>query len=151
LRPFDYGDAEVVLSMEFDERYGDNVDQITNCIFASAPGHALWKDILADLEAHPPYAKTHYEVCAATGPEVVSRVFFANRNLYSGVRVLDPPVLCPRRVHGRYERKHYLNSGITYGFHYGWGSWKDRLTLQYLRQKMHKWGRWLKRAQWSRA
>jgi mannosyltransferase OCH1-like enzyme len=151
LRPFDYGDAEVVLSKEFDQAYGDEVDQIANCVFASVPGHPIWRDIIADVRSNPPDARTAWEVCAATGPELVTRVFFEHRNRYSGIKVMEPFVLLPRRVHGRYERKYYLNTGHTYGFHHGWGSWKDRWTWKYARQKLGKWGRWLKRAPWEHA
>jgi hypothetical protein len=51
----------------------------------------------------------------------------------------DPPVLSPWRVHGRRERKFYLNTGITYGFHHGWGSWRERGTWTYLSRKLAKW------------
>ena len=57
----------------------------------------------------------------------------------------DPPQLFaarepifPRRVHGRYERKFYVNSGITFGFHYGWGSWRERFNAAHLRHKLAK-------------
>lgn len=150
LRPFDYGDAQVVLSMEYEERYGDSADQVANFVFASVPGHALWTDVLDELRANPPEARTQSDVCVATGPALLSRVFFANRERYDGVRVTDSPVLSPRRVHGRYERKYYLNTGVTYGFHHGWGSWKDRVSLPYVTRKLRKWGRWLRGRQWDR-
>ena len=44
----------------------------------------------------------------------------------------------PRRIHGRRERKFYVNSGITHGFHHGWGSWRDRLSFAYLKEKVAK-------------
>jgi len=31
-----------------------------------------------------------------------------------------------------------VNSGITYGFHHGWGSWRDRLSFAYLKEKVAK-------------
>ena len=151
LRPFDYGDAEVVLSMEYEKEYGDRLDQVANFVFTSVPGHALWDDVLDELRANPPEARSQYDVCNATGPGLLSRVFFAKRERYDGIQVVGSPVLSPRRVHGRYERKHYLNTGITYGFHHGWGSWRDRFTVPYLKRKLGKWGRWLRGQQWTRA
>jgi mannosyltransferase OCH1-like enzyme len=136
VRPLDYGDAEVVLSLEYDERYGDEVDQIANYVFASAPGHDLWRDILASIEANPPEAGADTDVCIATGPWAVTRSYDANAARYSGVQLLPKPVLSPRRIHGRRERKIYVNSGITVGFHHGWGSWKDRLSLPYIKRKL---------------
>lgn len=136
LRPFEYGDAEVVLSLEYDKDYGSHLDQLANYVVASVPGHALWRDILEDVRGNPPFAATWSEVCALTGPELVTRVFFRNQERYSGVRLTHQPVLSPRRIHGRRERKIYINSGITYGFHHGWGSWKERWTLSYLKPKL---------------
>jgi hypothetical protein len=54
------------------------------------------------------------------------------------VRLTPKPVLSPRRVHGRRERKFYINSGITYGFHYGWGSWRERMNLPWFKRRLRK-------------
>lgn len=145
IRPFDYGDAEMVLSYEFEEAYGDSENQFANYILASVQGHDLWKDMLADIRANPPHSATAPDVCIVTGPQFVTRVFSGGRDRYSGVMLAHKPVLSPRRVHGRHERRIYLNSGITYGFHHGWGSWKERLTLPYLRHKLRKYVEYLKR------
>ena len=136
LRPYDYGDADLVLSLEYDVIYGNDANQIANYVFASAPGHALWRDILADLQANPPYAAIPVDVCSATGPALVTRVFYEHRDRYAGVKLTHQPVLSPRRIHGRRERKMYINSGITYGFHYGWGSWRERWSPPYLKAKI---------------
>lgn len=141
LRPFDYGDAEVVLSFEDQTAFGDEVDHIANYLFASVPGHALWVDILGELERDPPRSVTSGDVCVLTGPGLITRIALGNAERYTGVRFTDKPVFSPRRVHGRYERKFYINSGNTYGFHHGWGSWKERLNLPYLRNKFGKYGR----------
>jgi len=136
LRPYNYGDAEVVLSLEYDVAFGHDADQIANYVFASVAGHPLWADILADVQANPPYSERSVEVCTVTGPALVTRIFFANRERYSGAELTPQPVFSPRRVHGHRERKMYINSGITYGFHYGWGSWRERWTLSYLKAKI---------------
>lgn len=138
VRPFDYGDAQVVLSLEYDQSYGDDEDQVANYIFASVPRHGLWKDILEDVRFNPPVARTAPEVCIATGPRLITRVFFRNRERYPAVNLTHQPVLSPRRVHGRRERKLYINSGVTYGFHYGWGSWRERWNLPYFKEKLAK-------------
>jgi mannosyltransferase OCH1-like enzyme len=138
VRPYVYGDASLVVSLEYDEAFGDEVDQIANYVFASVPRHALWRDVLDNLQQFPPYAADASDVCSVTGPWYLSSIFFKNRHAYEGVRLTPKPVLSPRRVHGRRERKIYVNSGITYGFHHGWGSWRDRLTWPYLKQKLAK-------------
>jgi mannosyltransferase OCH1-like enzyme len=145
LRPFDYGDAEVVLSHEFQRAYGDSLDRIANYVMASVPGHQIWVDLLEDVRANPPFSTSAPEVCNVTGPGLVTRFALSNRDEYRGVFLTDKPMLSPRRVHGRHEKKFYINSGNIYGFHHGWGSWKERLTLPYLRQKLAKYGQYLRR------
>lgn len=143
LRPFDYSDAALVLSLEYDETYGDHMNQVANYLFASVPGHPLWTDALANLRQHPPRDVRSEDVCHATGPLFLTAVFFADGARYDGVMLTPKPVFSPRRVHGRYERKFYVNSGITYGFHYGWGSWRDRFDWPYVKGRLVKWRRWL--------
>ena len=138
VRPYDYAGADVVLSLEYDEAYGDDGNQIANYVFASVPGHPLWADMLASLAANPPFAASPSDVCTLTGPQLVTRTFYRDPSRYAGVRLTAKPVFSPRRVHGRRERKHYVNSGITYGFHYGWGSWRERLNLPWLKRRLAK-------------
>jgi len=138
VRPYDYGDAELVLSLEYDEAYGDDTNQVANYVFASVPKHALWRDIFDDLQQHPPHAEKSTDVCSVTGPWYLTGIFMQNRSSYPNVRLTPKPVLSPRRVHGRRERKFYVNSGITYGFHHGWGSWRDRFNLPYLKERIAK-------------
>jgi hypothetical protein len=138
VRPFDYGDAALVMSLEYDEAYGDDTNQVANYIFASAPRHQLWRDVLDNLQQFPPYAATASDVCSVTGPWYLTGIFFKNQPRYDGVRLTSKPVLSPRRVHGRRERKIYVNSGITYGFHHGWGSWRERFNWPHVKQKLAK-------------
>jgi hypothetical protein len=128
----------VWLSLEYDEVDGDDVNQIANDVFASVPGHRLGQDIVAQVQANPPFTPTQYDVCMATGPRLVTRTYYRNPERYSNVRLTPKPVLSPRRVHGRYERKFYVNSGITFGFHYGWGSWRERFNVPHLRRRLAK-------------
>ena len=145
LRPFDYGDAQVVLSLELQTAYGDGSDGVANYVFASVPGHDLWADILEDLRRNPPRTQAAADVCCATGPGLVSRIALDPSARYRDMWLTDKPMLSPRRVHGRHETKHYLNSDNIYGFHHGWGSWKQRLSFPYVGQKLKKCGRYLLR------
>lgn len=136
LRPYDYVDAQVVLSLERDEAYGDPCSGIANFILASMPQHPFWADVLDDIKAHPPVFDAIAEIPVITGPGLVSRVFFANQHRYEGVVLTPQPTFSPRRLHGRFERKIYLNSGVTYGFHHGWGAWKERWRWVYIGPKI---------------
>jgi mannosyltransferase OCH1-like enzyme len=139
LRPFDYyRGADVWLSLEYDEAYGDDVNQIANYLLASVPGHPFWQDALAGIQASPPFAATPDDVCMLTGPRLVTRTYYRNPERYANVRLTPKPVFSPRRVHGRYERKFYLNTGVTFGFHHGWGSWRERVNLPHLRRRLAK-------------
>ncbi len=138
LRPFPYGDAELLLSYEFALDFGDARDQIANYVFASRPGHPFWKDVIADIIGSPPSVNDYTDVVDATGPGFLSRVFFANRERYDGVVVTAKPALSPTRLHSSLERKILLNSGVTYGMHHGSGSWKERWTPTYIRTKIAK-------------
>ena len=90
---------------------------------------------IAAIETH---AAESTDVCLVTGPWYLTGMYFKNRSRYDGVRLTAKPVFSPRRIHGRRERKFYVNSGITHGFHYGWGSWRDRLSFAYLKEKVAK-------------
>lgn len=126
VRPYEYRDASIVLSLEFDVAFGDPQDHVANYFFASEAGHPLWRDVLDDLQQNPPHAVQSTDVCLVTGPWYLTGVFLKNRNRYDGVRLTSKPAFSPRRVHGRSERKFYVNSGITYGFHHAGGSRRCR-------------------------
>ena len=98
----------------------------------------FWKDVITDLIDNPPDAGVYTDVIDATGPGFLSRVFFANRDRYEGVTVTPKPALSPTRLHSSLERKILLNSGVTYGLHYGSGSWKERWTPTYVRTTIAK-------------
>lgn len=138
VRPYPYGDADVVLSLEYDEQYGDDTNQIANYFFASAAGHPLWSDIIANLTEHPPVAREARDACIVTGPGLVTRAFYAHEARYGGVRLTPKPVFSPRRVHGKRERKFYINSGVTFGFHHGWGSWRERWRKAWITRRLRK-------------
>lgn len=134
LRPYPYGDAEVVLGEERSPTHGDGHLQVANYVFASVPGHRLWKDALDDLVRNPPVVGTVDGVVAATGPVFLSRIFLANRERYENVVLAPRPVFSPRRARGRNEKAELMRSG-AFGIHHAWGSWKERLSAHYLRKK----------------
>lgn len=136
LRPYDYGDAAVVLSAEWSTAFGDNRDSIASFFFASEPGHPLWADAIADLRDNPPVLENFYDVVKKTGPAFLTRIYDANKHRYEGIRVEPRLVFHPKRTHSRHERANLLNNGITHGIHLGSGSWKERWTLAYFKKKI---------------
>ncbi len=143
LRPYEFAGASLVLGMEFDVHHGDSFDQVSNFVMASAPQHPFWRDVLDDLIQRPPQTDNYHDVIKSTGPGLLTRVFFANRHRYRGVRVEPRPVFNPHRLRGRNERLILLNGGVAYGLHHAWGSWRERLSATYARTKLTKlfWGR----------
>ena len=146
IRPYAYSDSELVLGYEFDRSCGDPVDQIANFVFASVPGHAFWKDVLNDLQRNPPQASSYLDICEATGPGLLSRIYRENINnkSYGNVKLEPRRVFHPFRMRGRNEVQILLNNGITTGIHHASGSWKERWSLTYLKEKFRK----LQRAGW---
>ncbi|TDJ45726.1 MAG: hypothetical protein E2O52_06040 [Gammaproteobacteria bacterium] len=136
LRPYDYADAQMVLSLERDEAYGDPHSGIANFFMASMPKHPFWVDVLDDVKSHPPVSEVFGDIPFITGPGLISRIYFDNQQRYEGVVLTPQPTFSPRRVRGRSERKIYLNSGMTYGFHHGWGTWKERWSRAYIGSKI---------------
>ena len=136
LRPFDFSKDDVVMTKERDVDYGDAWDGIGNYFFASVKGHQLWKDCLRDLTENTPSTGNYLDVLGATGPDFLWRVFCRNKDGYKGVNLTPRPVFSPHRTHGPNERKYYLNSGVTYGFHIGAGTWKERGSWLYWKRKL---------------
>lgn len=134
LRSYPYGDARLVLSQERSPDDGDDHLQVANYVFASVPGHPFWRDVLDDLVHNPPVVRTVDDVIAATGPSFLTRIFVANGERYEGVVLTPRPVFSPRRARGRNEGAELMKSG-AFGIHHAWGSWKERLSLHYLRNK----------------
>jgi mannosyltransferase OCH1-like enzyme len=134
LRPYPYREAQVVLSEERSPGHGDGFLQVANYVFASVPGHLLWRNALDDLVRNPPAVQTVDDVVTATGPGFLTRIFLANREHYERVVLTPRPVFSPHRRRGRDEGAELMRSG-AFGVHHAWGSWKERLSAHYLRRK----------------
>jgi len=133
LRPYPYGKADLVLMEEFSAQAGIGDRQIANFVFASAPGHQFWKDVLDDLVRNPPIVTTSNDVTGATGPGLISRIFSAGEERYEGL-VLNPrQAFNPPRARGGNESARMIQAG-AYGIHHAWGSWKERTGAHYLRK-----------------
>ena len=138
LRPYDYGTAAAVLSLERDTAYGDLENCVANYFMASTPKQQLWRDVLDEIIDSPPVTDSYHDVVQATGPGLLTKVFLRDPARYSGLELTPQPVFSPQRVHGPHERRIYLNNGMTYGFHHGWGTWKERWRLDYLMPKARR-------------
>lgn len=136
IRPYPYGDAEVVLGEEFSPAYGDPLWQVANYVFASRPGHPFWRDLLDDLIRNPPRIRSIRDIVKSTGPRFMTRVFEEKRSTYQGVVVRDRPTFSPMRMRGANEEAMMLNMREIYGIHHAWGSWKERWSRAYFDKKL---------------
>jgi len=57
---------------------------IGNCIFASAPDHVFWHDVLTAFRKNPPVEKfaNKMDILKLTGPEFITRIYFQNPGKY---------------------------------------------------------------------
>ena len=127
LRPFDLLNFEAVLPWESCKYQGEGI--LCNSIFASVPGHPLFKLMIDDLKANPPLGP-NLNVLQATGPEFVTRVYRRaaglNLQIYMAPKELfSPPTPCNER-----EYRAIIRDGVAYGIHHCHGSWREWTLLQ---------------------
>ncbi len=136
IKPFDFGDCEIVLPLSRSKKYGDPKDELGNCFFASAPGHKFWSDVIDDLKNDPPAVTDYTQIVEATGPSLLTRIY--NTNDYPDICLPERLMYHPPSPHNRKDIEQIKNNGISMGIHHLWGSWKERWTLAYLKQKVKK-------------
>ena len=136
LAPFEFGDHKLVLPKNRSVSFGDPADAIGNCIFASEPGHEYWSDVINDLKMNPPDIEDYGEVIDATGPGLLTRIYYASSypDIYTPERILyHPPT-----PSGPSAAQRIRESGKSLGIHHPWGSWRERWTLSYFKKKFQK-------------
>ena len=136
LVPFDVTQAAVVLPKERSIAFGDPYDGIGNAFFASEPRHPFWRDVIEDLIHHPPHVKDEYQTAEVTGPGLLTRIYYSKPypDIYVPERILYHP---PSPGSGK-TYKAILKNGKSLGIHHGWGSWKERFTVKYMKRKALK-------------
>ena len=136
LQPFDFNGHPVVLPMNRSVSFGDPQDAIGNCIFASVPGHPFWKDVIEDLQNNPPVVNDYPEVIDATGPGLLTRIFYSGN--YEDVGTPDRIYYHPPTPNRRKSVAKIKANGVSIGIHHPWGSWRERWTWTYLKKKIKK-------------
>ncbi len=134
IKRFDFEEANLVLPKNRSKQFGDTYDGIGNCVFASIPKHQFWKDVINDLRSNYPVAKNYTEVVDATGPLLLTSIYY--KNDYSDVEETERLYFHPPSPRNEKEYKEILNNGVSYGIHHGWGSWKERFTWGHVKKKV---------------
>ncbi|QHT69912.1 hypothetical protein GXP67_26340 [Rhodocytophaga rosea] len=105
---------------------------IGNCIFASAPGHLFWYDILDAFHRHPPVEQfsNKIDILKLTGPEFITRIYFQNPGKYLAFlpkkNIFHPDI--SYATHPDYEKE--LSEKGTLGLHHCKESWlKENNTI----------------------
>lgn len=137
LKPFDFPDHEVVLPLNRQRSFGDSFDGLGNCIFASVPGHRFWKLVMEDLKRDRDYSTklqrlrkkpyvqrrtTMEEV--STGPQLLSRIYFDNRDVLTGVFTPDRALFHPPTPRRERQYRRIVSEGVAYGIHHCRGTWR---------------------------
>lgn len=136
LEPFNFGEHEVILPLERSIAYGDDRNQLGNCVFASVAGHQFWKDAIESLKQNPPQISEYTEVVEATEPMFLNRIY--NENSYEGIHTPERMIYHPPSPNREKAAEAIRNNGISVGIHHPWGSWKERFSLAYFKQKLQK-------------
>jgi len=134
LQPFDFKDYKIILPQSKSRLIGDKRDELGNSIFAPEPGHIFWYAVIEKLTNHPPKIANYLQIPDATGPGLLSRVYFSN--MYENVYVPEKMVYHPPTPGSNREINKIKNNGVSLGIHHPWGSWKERWTGIYLYTKM---------------
>lgn len=135
LKPFDFKN-KIILPLNRSTVFGDKKDELGNCFFASVSGHQFWHDVILDLQQNPPEVLDYSQIVDATGPGLLTRIF--NENIYDDIFLPDRLLYHPPTPKNKKDIKKIKNNGISLGIHHPWGSWKERWTLFYLRNKIKK-------------
>jgi mannosyltransferase OCH1-like enzyme len=74
--------TELLLPLSREKRENDFYKRnliIGNCIFASAPNHVFWQDVLNELKKNPPIKQfaNKIEILNLTGPEFITSIYFS--------------------------------------------------------------------------
>lgn len=138
LHPFNFKQHSVVLPLNRSKDFGDERDSLGNCIMASIPQHKYWNDVIQHIQRNPPVVKDYTDVGSATGPMLLTKIYYngSYNDIWTPKRILfHPPA-----PNNKSDYKSILNNGQSLGIHHGWGSWKERLTWVYLKNKMKQIG-----------
>jgi len=136
LKPFDFGDHHLVLPLNRSTTYGDPVNELGNCFLASEPGHQFWKDVISDLSDNPPLVTDYSQIVGATGPGLLTRIY--HEASYPDIYLPDRLLYHPPSPNNRKDAEKIRRNGVSLGIHHPWGSWKERWTLTYLKNKIRK-------------
>jgi mannosyltransferase OCH1-like enzyme len=138
LKPFDLTDRDVVLPLERDGTTGEPL-RPCNSIFASAPGHALWRMAIDDLIADPPLgAQSGDDVLVGTGPQFLTRILHKARA--AGVQVYTPEPILFNPTTPRLRRQYdaIVRDGRSYGIHHCVGSWRDFTMAEKFKNSVYR-------------
>jgi mannosyltransferase OCH1-like enzyme len=135
LKPFQYTGKELVLPVSRNISFGDNRDLLGNCIFASTPGHIFWKNLIEDLQNNPPQVDNYLEVLHTTGPEFLSRIFYAGS--YDDAFLPERLMFHPP-VKNKNQYKKIIHNGISEGIHHANGTWREKTIMSRMKNGVKK-------------
>ncbi len=133
IKPFEFEDQIVVLPLNRSIQFGDEKDELGNCIFASVPGHKFWRDVINELIDNPPTVTNYSQIFDATGPLFLTRMY--NKYNYPDISTPDRIIFHPPTPKRKKDIPGIKANGVSVGIHHPWGSWKERFTLTHIKLK----------------
>ncbi len=130
LKPFDLLDYPAVVPCEFPGEPGRK--SFCNSLFASAPGNIFFKYLIDDLKAKPPLTGD-VDVLHATGPQFVTRIYYARGGTQLPVYTPAPELFSPQTPRNHRERRAIIAKGVAYGIHHCHGTWREWSPLYRLK------------------
>ena len=144
LRPFAFGDQEIVLPREHDGAADGTSVLVGNSIFASRPGHPFWRAVIDELQRRPPTAERAakaetagttrrfgdpVDVLNTTGPAFITVIY--QRLTREGMPLFSPEseIFQPRPPRSRRAYNAILRRGVAHGIHHCHGSWREYNTI----------------------
>lgn len=127
LKPFRYTNKKLVLPVSRDISFGDKRNLLGNCIFASVPNHIFWKNLIDDLQNNPPKIGNYLEVLHTTGPEFLSKIFYAGN--YDDAFLPERLVYHPPTPQNKTQYKRIIQNGTSEGIHHANGTWREKSII----------------------
>ena len=121
LKPFDPESHRVIVPQTL-EPDADGRPWLGNCMFASEPGHKLWKFMIDDLRRNPP--KAGDDVLHATGPMFVTRIYREHRAELGDVYLPARKVYSPVTPRSKRQYDAIVRRGESLGIHHCSGTWQ---------------------------
>jgi len=90
--------------------------------------------VIDDLKNNPPNVTDYSQIVEATGPRLLTKIY--KQNTYPYIYLPDRLIYHPTSPNNKRDIKKIKSNGVSLGIHHPWGSWKERLSATYIKNKI---------------